>query len=321
MTSIEALEGTFAQFHQAFLADGYTITIRDPNGSDGFNISKRAALPDPLDPKIVVETILKYGWSALCKGWSPIARPRSTSRTIFQIDDLSCDAMALMINDGWRPCYTQQTSPTKFQAALAVNHVDDATRLEARRRLIAHFGADPGATGAYRLPGFQNGKLKYRRDDGTYPRVEPLSWSGENCPMTGAMIENVRADFAEQSSRIQTIFTDTDDVDIASLDDLSDAWQRLEHHAYRACGRLWKSEHDWMMSIMLRCVGATEEEVAQALEYLSPRHGLRSKNDAGFELAAVSTAERAFGQRGDEALQELAGFHWQWERDISATRS
>ena len=315
MTQIETLKDAFSHFHDGMRADGYSITIRDPTSASGFNISKRAGLPDVIAPGDVIDILLRYGFSALAQGWSPIARPRSSSRTIFQLDDLPPGAIESMIEHGWRPCYTQQTSPQRFQAALAVDHFDDTVRLEVRRRLIGIFHADPGATGAYRLPGFQNCKEKYRQPDGSYPRVMPLSWTGETCSKTGDLVAAVMADMAEKAA-VSVRHVDLDPADVATLDDLAAAWQRLEHHAYKACGPIWKSEHDWLMAVMLRHFGAVEDEVREALTYLSPRHEFRSKNEAGFERAAEITVDRAFGDAGDEALENLERFHWLWERDF-----
>ncbi|WP_201728645.1 DNA-primase RepB domain-containing protein [Acidocella sp. C78] len=315
MTKIYDLKAAFSHFHAGMQADGYSVTLRDPTSASGFNISKRAGLPDVITPGDVIDILLRFGFSALAQGWSPIARPRSASRTIFQLDDLQPGAIESMIEHGWRPCYTQQTSPGKCQAALAVDHVDDVIRLEVRRRLIAIFRADPGATGAYRLPGFQNAKPKYRADDGSYPRVTPLSWSGETCLKTALLVEQVMAEIAEKAA-VSVRHVDLDPDDIATLDDLAAAWQRLEHHAYRAYGPLWKSEHDWLMAVMLRYFGAVEDEVREALTYLSPRHSFRSKNEGGFERAAAITADRAFGDAGDEALESLVNFRWLWERDF-----
>ncbi len=315
MTKIESLKAAFSHFHDGMHADGYSITIRDPDSASGFNVAKRAGLPDLIAAGDVIDVIIKYGFSALAQGWSPIARPRSAIRTIFQLDDLLPGAIESMISHGWRPCYTQQTSPEKYQAALAVDHVDDVLRLEVRRRLIGIFHADPGATGAYRLPGFQNCKEKYRQPDGTFPRVTALSWSGETCPKTRDLCDQVMADMAEKAA-VSVRHVDLDPDDIATLDDLAAAWQRLEHHAYKACGPVWKSEHDWLMAIMLRHFGAVEDEVREALTYLSPRHEFRSKNESGFERAAAITADRAFSDAGDEALESLQGFQWLWERDF-----
>lgn len=315
MIKIESLKESFSRFHAGMRADGYSITIRDPASASGFNISKRAGLPDVIAPADVIDVLLQYGFSALRQGWSPIARPRSASRTIFQLDDLPPGSIEAMIKAGWRPCYTQQTSPEKFQAALAVDHVDDVIRLEVRRRLIGIFHADPGATGAYRLPGFQNTKPKYQRDDGTFPRVTPLSWSGETCPKTRDLCDRVMSEMAEKAA-VSVRHIDLDPDDLATMDDLASAWQRLEHHAYKAYGPVWKSEHDWLMAVMLRHFGAVEDEVREALCFLSPRHDFRSKNESGFERAAAITADRAFGDAGDEALESLERFHWLWERDF-----
>lgn len=315
MIKIESLKESFSRFHAGMQADGYAIIIRDPGSASGFNIAKRAGLPDLIAPDSVIDVIIKYGFSALAQGWSPIARPRSASRTIFQLDDLQRGAIEEMIEQGWRPCYTQQTSPQKYQAALAVDYLDDTVRLEVRRRLIGIFHADPGATGAYRIPGFQNTKAKYKQPDGSYPRVTPLSWSGETCPKTRDLCDQAMAEMAEKAV-ISTRHVDLDPDDLATLDDLAAAWQRLEHHAYKACGRVWKSEHDWLMAVILRYFGAVEDEVREALCFLSPRHDLRSKNEAGFERAAAITADRAFGDAGDEALEKLERFHWLWERDF-----
>lgn len=316
VTTRTALAGAWSRFHAGFQAAAYTVTIRDPAGDRGFNVSRSAGLPDPIPADAVLDAILTEGFGALCRGWSPIARPRLDDRTIFQIDDISAETIAGMRADGWRPCYTQETSPGRCQAALATDALPDDLRRAVRPRLIRLHDGDIGATGAWRLPGFRNCKPHHRLPDGSYPRVRALTWPGEMCPRTAAFAAEVAADLAaDRQAASATAAAET--VETGSLDDLAWAWGRLRHHAVRVYGREWRSEHDWLMSLMLRHTGATADEVADALEALSPRHPGRGKgNEISYARAAAITAERAFGPDGDAALRDLSGYHWMWDRDL-----
>lgn len=319
-TTRRRLTEAWARFHAGFQAEGYTITIRDPaapNDRNTFNLSKSAGLPDPIPHDQVLDEILTNVRGSLCRGWSPIARPRPSDRTIFQLDDLSAEDIEAMHAEGWRPCYTQETSPGHYQAALATGPLADKLRLKVRKALITRFAADSGATGAFRIPGFRNCKPEHCGPDGLYPRVRPLSWPGQLCPRTAEFVALTAAEIADEPEQGSPSVPTAKPDKPATLDALAGAWHRLQHHAIRACGPEWKSEHDWMMAVMLRYAGATVDEVEVALETLTPRHDGRGKgNQAGYEQASVITAARAFGAAGDKTLARLAGLHWQWDRDL-----
>ena len=97
-----------------------------------------------------------------------IIRPRSTSLTLIQLDDLDsvkaerAAQFAFMV---------LQTSPGNFQAWVAIKDApdDETAAKDLARRLRKGSGADPTASGATRISGSLNFKTKYAPD---FPLVE-----------------------------------------------------------------------------------------------------------------------------------------------------
>jgi len=91
-----------------------------------------------------------------------IIRPRSTTATLVQLDDLSAEAAAAIARHAFMVLCT---SPGNFQAWVAVS---DASP-DFARRLRKGTGADPSASGATRISGSLNFKTKYAP---AFPTVE-----------------------------------------------------------------------------------------------------------------------------------------------------
>ncbi|MDQ3258510.1 MAG: RepB family DNA primase, partial [Acidobacteriota bacterium] len=103
-------------------------------------------------------------------------RPRDGC--LIQIDDCAREVM-----ERFKPFafLTIETSPGNFQVWLALSPgMSNDERLAVRERLLRRFKeagetANGGAYNSVRLPGCSNVKEKYRRGDGTYPRVRLIS--------------------------------------------------------------------------------------------------------------------------------------------------
>jgi hypothetical protein len=91
-----------------------------------------------------------------------IIRPRSTTATLVQLDDLSAEAAAAIARYAFMVLCT---SPGNFQAWVAVSDAPP----DFARRLRKGAGADPSASGATRISGSLNFKTKYAL---AFPLVE-----------------------------------------------------------------------------------------------------------------------------------------------------
>ena len=91
-----------------------------------------------------------------------IIRPRSTTATLVQLDDLSAEAAAVIARYAFMVLCT---SPGNFQAWVAVSDAPP----DFARRLRKGAGADPSASGATRISGSLNFKTKYAP---AFPLVE-----------------------------------------------------------------------------------------------------------------------------------------------------
>jgi hypothetical protein len=108
-----------------------------------------------------------------------IVRPRSTSSTLIQLDDLDENAAKRL-----RPVsfLVLRTSPGNYQAWVAVSDADASFA----KRLRQGAGADPTASGATRVSGSLNFKKKYAPN---FPCVETLHASPGGLVVTRAELE------------------------------------------------------------------------------------------------------------------------------------
>jgi hypothetical protein len=111
------------------------------------------------------------------------------------LDDLSETTIARLSSEGFNPCAVVETSAGNFQAWL--KHPVVFPKLIgtfAAQTLASRYDADPSAADWRRfgrLPGFTNGKPKYRRSDGLFPFVQLRSHRGEQYPMAETFIEEM----------------------------------------------------------------------------------------------------------------------------------
>jgi hypothetical protein len=136
-------------------ATGFDLTFTDAAGRKvGFRGDRPVGELQRDMPEILQE--------ATERRHNVIVRPRSTSATLIQLDDLDAAAAARL-----RPLsfLTVRTSPGNYQAWLAVTDGD----ADFARRLRKGARADPMASGASRVSGSLNFKDKYSPQ---YPRVQ-----------------------------------------------------------------------------------------------------------------------------------------------------
>lgn len=102
---------------------------------------------------------------------SLILRPclcESDQSLTVQLDDLNEATLKRIA--AYAFCATE-TSPSRFQAFVAISDGQSYDMRDVRRRLIHAVGADMGATGAFRIAGSFNTKEVHRRPDGSFPRI------------------------------------------------------------------------------------------------------------------------------------------------------
>jgi hypothetical protein len=159
-------------------------------------LSDRGMLPGldgiPASTVLTKLSLLKY---RNARGSHIYIRPSGEHRYTC-LDDLSETSLAKLAADGLTPCAVVETSFGNFQAWL--RHPDILPKLLgtlAAQTLAARYDADPSAADWRRfgrLPGFTNCKPKYRKPDGLFPFVRLRSHSGEQYPMAGGFVDEIK---------------------------------------------------------------------------------------------------------------------------------
>jgi len=127
-------------------ATGFCLTFTDIDGS--MREHRPTQRIDPL--KRALPYLMRR---AAGRQWNVIIRPHA-SVTLVQLDDLNAEKLARVQSEAF---LTLETSPGNFQAWVAIS----SARTDTASRLKRGVGADPGASGASRLPGSRNYKRRY----------------------------------------------------------------------------------------------------------------------------------------------------------------
>ena len=128
------------------------------------------------------------------------------------VDDLTGAAIRRMKSEGFQPAVVVETSPGNFQAWL--NHgrvLPQAESTAAARALAEKFGGDRGAADWRhfgRLSAFTNRKRKYEAENGLYPFVRLLEFSGAAYRERDPFVRQVQARLEEERSRKEASVAD-----------------------------------------------------------------------------------------------------------------
>ncbi len=292
----------FRLMHQGLGADSYKVQVRDPNGDTGGTVGRGMGFPEQVSdggkpvplipPDRVIDTILRTERKVTgVEQWSPILRPVSASKTYILVDDLDATKLKALKDAGFRPAYVQETSPGNMQAILVIPKIEDKKVANAVATEIKQtLGGDAACNGAdhtMRIPGFVNAKEKHRGkgQDGGYPVVRVVEASGGLCPKASQIAQElVRQQARHDQQRRPGVSQERESNDPAARAapqnttepgrEMQAVWKVLaERHVSRAIPGAWKSEHDWLMALMLRQCGYSQQQVAAALIALSPRDG------------------------------------------------
>ena len=170
-------------------------------------LSDRGMLPglDGIPAAAVLDrlSLLKY---RNARGSHIYMRPSGEHRFTV-LDDLKEASLARLSDGGYNPCAVVETSTGNFQAWL--KHPAAFPKLIgtfAAQTLASRYDADPSAADWRRfgrLPGFTNCKPKYRKPDGLFPFVRLKSHSGEQYPMAGAFVLEIKKLYEEREQELE----------------------------------------------------------------------------------------------------------------------
>ena len=137
-----------------------------------------------------------------------ILTPASESHHIVHVDDVSAEKLAQMKRDGFEPCFVQQTSPDKRNVLLTAPKDPTLTpeqQREVGKALTQALNQRYGDADArnevqpLRMPGFDNRKPKYQREDGSYPTIEIEHAKRGDCEKTRQLSRELGRDLAKTS--------------------------------------------------------------------------------------------------------------------------
>ena len=122
--------------------------------------------------------LLKHLQYLNCNGFNVFfsPKPAGLGGVDFLLDDITRDGIEQLEQDGFKPVYYLETSPSNFQVVLRfnTNKIDKDEYLQINRYLVKKYCADSGSIGTehyFRLAGFTNRKAKYCKN-GQYPFVK-----------------------------------------------------------------------------------------------------------------------------------------------------
>lgn len=156
----------------------------------------------------VAQVCEKWGYLERCQDDPKRARvtltPESDSLHIVHLDGISVEKLAQLKADGFEPCAIIQTSMNKHSVlltspmdlALSKGQNHDISKHLSQRFNISY--GDPEVRKAmqpFRAPGFENMKLKYKAEDGSYPVIQLKHAKRGDCKKLGQVVQEVRTEF------------------------------------------------------------------------------------------------------------------------------
>jgi RepB DNA-primase from phage plasmid len=158
-------------------------------------------LPRTWDRQTLVQSLFWLRWEN-SQGRNIFIRPAGEHH-LSLVDDLAFAAIRRMKLEGFAPAVVVETSPGNFQAWL--NHgemLEKELSTTAARALAQRFGGDPGAADWRhfgRLAGFTNRKSNRRQDNGLYPFVHLIEWTGIVYSRAGEFVAQLRKEVVNQA--------------------------------------------------------------------------------------------------------------------------
>lgn len=321
----------FTQYAEAVGADRYRVTcvkIDETGGKMGFLLDKRkdGFTSDELVKRI--PEMLKQQRQDRNIYYTPI----SENMHHILIDDVSNGKLGKLISDGFDPAMVLESSPGNCQVILNVPKLgtprDKIVANELTKILNQEYG-DPKLTGAihpHRAVGFENRKLKHRREDGTYPEVDLIVADKAICEKTLEMSRKIDMEKLQEQQKVERVQVARPATEratsnyTASKQAVAVFNMHFDHVKTIQSGRLGNSDYDMsridaMVAIRMRTTGHSKNEIEGAVRMASPakriEHGGQAKQD--WNDYAWRTAEYAFSAKGDADVERLSKYKNLWE--------
>lgn len=317
----------FRAYHAAVAADRYAVSAIEffENGENrGFMVSNKDGFPDGFPPDHV-EYSMKRLVGLKNHGRNIYYTPTSEKKHHILIDDLDGLALADLIAQGYKPAVIIESSPANYQAIITIPKLGTEFDRQIGNRIVAklnkEFG-DPKLSGeihAHRAPGFDNKKIKHRREDGSYPDVNLIEAKGGECDKTQqlALVIKEELEKLNEGKSINLDFVvnapETVDTEKAYKIHFKDVL-RLQRKRFNT-EKIDVSRVDYMVCMRLRATGHSAESVEKVLTIAAPetRKLLQSAGSHNWEDYAKRTTGYVFTTaKADREIDKLKGYidHW-----------
>jgi hypothetical protein len=312
----------FEQYHAAVGAERYRVTsirMREDGSRQVFILDKREGVTRGFTADEIVRRTPEMQ-RLQRRGENLYYTPLSDTKHHILIDDMSREKLEKLIAEGYRPAVVLESSAGNYQAIITVQKLGTAHDKDVGNRITECLNkeyGDPKLSGCihpHRAPGFENRKLKHRREDGSYPLVRLLKSEGRECGKTLALSGQIDAEYqrhgeqkARQPERLSAL-----SFEKAAVGGAIDAYQR--HHqdvVMRHKGVLDLSRVDSMIAVRMRVTGHSQADIEGALRQCAP--AARHKDEGrDWNDYAKRTASYAFGAAGERQAADLGKYRMQW---------
>ncbi len=339
-TGLEQIE-QFRQYAGAVGADRYRVTSikMHENGSkqtfildkkDGVTIGFTAAEIEQRTPEM--QRLQR-------RGENLYYTPLSENKHHILIDDMTCEKLERLIQDGFQPAVVLESSPGNYQAIITVRKLgtphDRDVGNSLSDKLNREYG-DPRLSGAihpHRAPGYNNRKPQHRREEGSYPVVRLRKAARRECAKTFALSRQIDAQYQQQAAaKARQGVERTATPAPAGLAAASSSAINVYMIHYRDVLRVLSlrrenadlSRVDSMIALRMRITGHDQVSIEGAIRQCAP--ALRQTGEEhDWDDYARRTARFAFSGAGDLQAGKLSSkyrLHWErLERGAGSARS
>ena len=307
---------TFERYAAAVGAERYRVTCIHMDAEGGkktFILDKkdgatRGFTPDELAGRMPEMQKLQR------RGENIYYTPLSGEKHHILIDDMTADSLDRLRKDGFLPAAILESSPGNYQCLLTVPKLltgfdrDVGNRLTERLNRLYGDKNLSGCIHPHRAPGFENRKLKHRREDGGFPQVRILFAERRECGKALELSRQIDREYADAAK------AQRERPRVVSSGRLGDPVAAYYAHLENIRKHLVIDDYsrvDAMIALRMRSNGHSRDDVAETIRQCAPtiREGKEGRN---WQRYAERTTDYAFGMAGDVDMAKNERYRELW---------
>ena len=311
----------FRTYADAVNAERYRVTcikMEEDGGKKTFILDKKGGMTRGFTPEEIAAHMPEMQRFQK-RGENIYYTPLSDDRHHILIDDMTCESLKRLQEDGFRPAVVLESSPGNYQCLLTIPRLGTEFDRDVGNRITERLNREYGdkklcgCIHPHRAPGFENRKPKHRREDGGYPQVKLLFAERRECGKALALARRIDHEYAEPAEKRKTEQRMLTTPDMRPGDPAAAYYAHLENIRRHLTIEDY-SRVDAMIALRLRSNGHSREAVEETIRVCAPTIREEQAKGRNWQRYAERTAAYAFGPAGDRDLARNERYRELWRK-------